>query len=68
MLSLYFLSKSNLHQFRIENLSKECEKQRQNRETDVHEVTELEQVVQRKKNEVDELNTRYVMAVYFKSK
>lgn len=49
-------------------MSKECEKQRQNRETDVHEVTELEQVVQRKKNEVDELNTRYVMAVYFKSK
>nr|XP_034301660.1 golgin subfamily A member 4 isoform X4 [Crassostrea gigas] len=52
--------KSTLKQrtLEIENLSNECEKQRQTREKGEHEMTELEQVVQKKANEVEELNTR----------
>lgn len=54
-------------QFRIENLTKECEKQRGTREKGEHEMTELEQVVQTKTNEVEELNTRYrFVNIYFK--
>lgn len=45
-------------QFRIETLSKECEKQRRTREKGEHEMTELEQVVQKKTNEVEELTTK----------
>lgn len=58
ILSFYLQSKAIFHQFRIENLSKECEKQRRTREKGEHEMTELEQMVQKKKNEVEELNTR----------
>lgn len=45
-------------QFRIETLSKECEKQGRAREKGEHEMTELEQVVQKKTNEVEELTTK----------
>lgn len=58
ILTFYLQLKAIFHQFRIENLSNECEKQRKTREKGEHEMTELEQVVQKKANEVEELNTR----------
>lgn len=49
-------------------MSKECEKQRQTREKSEHEMTELEQVVQKKTNEMEALNARLVYGCIFRMK